>query len=261
MVDQTMSETNSALSKSNRAQKYPPYRQLNEPGAIVCRVARSFLRLTHLEIFHKRNEMDELMTMADFVCYREYPHLLDITIQSESSLSSSTAEDQLPAGPPERYVQLFREVTKNNAALVAEWLRVGYVQGNMNSDNTCLAGRTIDYGPYGWMEKYDPFYQPFTSDPQGNFAYIRQPTAMGVNIITLAETFESIIKQACLRAHGNTTALGKYLEEIKGITEQEYRRCFFEAFNEVRRRKLGFLSFDQEEDSKLWSQLDNLMAR
>lgn len=57
----------------------------------------------------------------------------------------------------------------------------------MNSDNTLLGGRTIDYGPYGWMERYDPYYQPFTSDRSGNFAFIRQPTTMAVNVQVLGK--------------------------------------------------------------------------
>lgn len=93
----------------------------------------------------------------------------------------------LPPGPPSRYVNLYRCIAQRTAQLVADWLRVGYVQGNMNSDNTLLGGRTIDYGPYGWMERFDPFYQPFTSDKSGNFAFVRQPTAMTVNVQVLGE--------------------------------------------------------------------------
>jgi uncharacterized protein YdiU (UPF0061 family) len=77
------------------------------------------------------------------------------------------------------------QIAQRIAFLVTQWLRVGYVQGNMNSDNTLLGGRTLDYGPYGWMERYDPMYQPFTSDSDGKFAFIRQPTAMSVNLAVL----------------------------------------------------------------------------
>jgi uncharacterized protein YdiU (UPF0061 family) len=95
--------------------------------------------------------------------------------------------DKLPPGPAERYLALYRRVAQRTAKLVAHWLRVGYVQGNMNSDNTLLSGATIDYGPYGWMERYDPLYQPFTSDPRGNFAFARQPSAMNLNVAVLGE--------------------------------------------------------------------------
>lgn len=126
--------------KQQNVRKYAPNRLFDEPGAIVCRVSRSFLRFTHLEIFAKRQEFKELVEMADFVCFREFPHLLDVKIESENESPHSR---KLTTGPPTRYIELFREITKNNAKLVSEWLRVGYVQGNMNSDNTCLAGKII----------------------------------------------------------------------------------------------------------------------
>ena len=155
-----------------------------------------------------RGELQELQQLADYTCFREFPHLLQITAaptggSEEKSVefasipptvSSAASPIPLPpaltAGPPERYIELFRCVAQRTAALVAEWLRVGYVQGNMNSDNTLLGGRTLDYGPYGWMERYDPHYQPFTSDPVGNFAFVRQPTAMSVNDAVLGELSE-----------------------------------------------------------------------
>jgi uncharacterized protein YdiU (UPF0061 family) len=95
--------------------------------------------------------------------------------------------ETLTSGPVERYVALYRRIAQRTATLVAHWLRVGYVQGNMNSDNTLLSGATIDYGPYGWMERYDPFYQPFTSDSRGNFAFVRQPSAMNLNVAVLGK--------------------------------------------------------------------------
>lgn len=206
--------------------KFAPDIMITEPGAVLCRVSKSFLRFGQLEIFAMRGELEELIQLADYACFREFPELLDIaalptststaidgatptatirtavnnavnqvadiTTPSTTDSSSSIGDDKslaatIESGPPERYVQLFRCIAKCNAELVADWLRVGYVQGNMNSDNTLLAGRTIDYGPYGWMEQYDPYYQPFTSDSRGNFAFLRQPTAMSVNIGVLGK--------------------------------------------------------------------------
>jgi uncharacterized protein YdiU (UPF0061 family) len=205
---------------------------LAEPGAITCRVSRSFLRFGHLELFALRGEMEQLRMMADYVCFREYPELLNLTAEPAPLVAAgattqvahtspesqqppgqhashtetvnhhhgdraatAAAEarlplpEQLPAGSAERYVALYRRVAQRTAKLVAHWLRVGYVQGNMNSDNTLLSGATVDYGPYGWMERFDPLYQPFTSDPRGNFAYIRQPMAMALNVAVLGEHY------------------------------------------------------------------------
>ena len=86
------------------------------------------------------------------------------TTTTEAALRAWPPDALAASGPPRRYLELFRCSARANARLVAQWLRVGYTQGNMNSDNTMLAGRTLDYGPYGWVEKYDPRYQPFTSD-------------------------------------------------------------------------------------------------
>lgn len=192
---------------------------LAEPGAVLCRVSRSFLRFGQLELFAQRGELEELRQLADFVCFREYPDLLlprySLLVSSEKeggsgSESRSKGEecvsrgvvskdtsgdgahmlplpDQLPPGSVERYIALYRRVAQRTARLVANWLRVGYVQGNMNSDNTLLSGATIDYGPFGWMERYDPQYQPFTSDRRGDFAFSRQPVAMELNVAVLGE--------------------------------------------------------------------------
>lgn len=100
----------------------------------MCRVSRSFLRFSQLELFAIRKELDELVQLADYVCYREFPHLLLITNDDSTSLVS----EKLPKGSPQRYIALYREIATRCAALVCEWLRVGYVQGNMNSDNTLL---------------------------------------------------------------------------------------------------------------------------
>lgn len=155
---------------------------LREPGAILCRVSPSFLRFGHLELFAKRGELKELLQLADYVCFRDYPHLLGLSPGDATMLPDEISQG---SSSPERYVELFRCVAKRTSELVANWLRVGYVQGNMNSDNTLLAGRTLDYGPFGWLERFDPLYQPFTSDGAGNFAFMRQPTAMGVNVRVL----------------------------------------------------------------------------
>lgn len=193
---------------------------MREPGAVLCRVSRSFLRLGQLELFAMRREFDQLQLLADYACFREFPELLEIKFddrggQTEVGEEASTAVVPPPPpqtgstvvsadthtlplpttllpGPPDRYLALFRLVAQRNAKLVADWLRVGYVQGNMNSDNTLLAGRTIDYGPFGWMERFDPLYQPFTTDRAGNFAFIRQPSAMAVNVGVLGENLTSI---------------------------------------------------------------------
>eukprot|EP01034_Spumella_vulgaris_P018913 gene18913-24178_t len=87
--------------------------------------------------------------MADYVCFREYPHLLAYTTNTTNTTDPSIyLPTSISPGTPSRYVSLFRCVAEKSAEMVAEWMRVGYVQGNMNSDNCLLGGRTLDFGPY-----------------------------------------------------------------------------------------------------------------
>jgi uncharacterized protein YdiU (UPF0061 family) len=171
---------------------------IQEDGAIVCRVARTFLRFGHLELLAKRQEMSELVILLNYLCLREYPSLLeaqgDINGSEElphAFLTSSIAEMPIElihtAGPMTRYITLFRHITHNIAYMVSQWLRVGYIQGNVNSDNTLLSGATVDYGPFGFMERYEPFYTVFTSDPLGRAGFMRQPDCLHLNVTVLGK--------------------------------------------------------------------------
>ena len=127
----------------------PPRCHENEAAAMLCRSARSFWRVGHVELFARRGERE----LADFLWHvfgRDFPHL---------------AQNRLD----EAIVAFFEEFVKRQAELVAEWLRVGYVHGNMNSDNCLLCSQTLDFGPFAFMEAYDPGYQPFTSDKKGHW--------------------------------------------------------------------------------------------
>lgn len=233
--------------------KFPPDTMVIEPGAIVCRVSRSFLRFGHLEIFGHRQELQELVQMADYICLREYPHLLG------GDLPTNSLPDSIPPGSPRRYIELFRAIASRVAYLMSQWLRVGYIQGNMNSDNTLVGGRTMDYGPFGWMETFDPQYQPFTSDAYGNFTFIRQPTAMQVNLRTLASSaFEPLLKHV---AKSHDVDVHPFIDELHKIVEEEYLQKFMEHYTEVQREKLGLSMFVGSSDDELWSSLMRVMSK
>ena len=115
-----------------------------EPGAIVCRVAPSFIRFGNFELFASRGDHETLRRLADFIIATEFPHIED------------------PG--PQRYVSLLGEIGERTADMIVEWLRVGFVHGVMNTDNMSILGLTIDYGPYGWLDDYDPDWTPNTTD-------------------------------------------------------------------------------------------------
>ena len=145
-----------------------------EPGAVVCRVAPSFTRFGHFEIHAARNDHALLRQLVDHTLRHDYPEL----------------------GPPgrESYLALFREVCRRTAVVVAHWMRVGFVHGVMNTDNMSILGLTIDYGPYGWLEDYDPNWTPNTTDAQGRrYAYGRQPKIAAWNLARLAEALLPLV--------------------------------------------------------------------
>jgi serine/tyrosine/threonine adenylyltransferase len=138
-----------------------------EPGAIVCRVAPSFLRFGHFEIFASRGETALLQQLVDFTIANYFPqHLI--------------AEKPV--------VALFTDVCERTAKLMAEWMRVGFVHGVMNTDNMSILGLTIDYGPYGWVDNFDGGWTPNTTDAGGKrYCFGRQPGIARWNLARLAD--------------------------------------------------------------------------
>nr|WP_305119326.1 YdiU family protein [Tahibacter harae] len=120
----------------------------NEPGAIVCRVAPSFIRFGNFELPASRGDTALLQQLADFTIRRDFPELAAAHAPASAAL----------------YEAWFGEVCARTARLIAHWMRVGFVHGVMNTDNLSILGLTIDYGPYGWIDNYDPDWTPNTTD-------------------------------------------------------------------------------------------------
>ena len=148
-----------------------------EPGAIVCRVAPSFLRFGHFELPAMRGDVELLRDLADFCIARDFPHL-----QGQG--------DTL-------YADWFAEVCERTARLVAGWMRVGFVHGVLNTDNMSILGLTIDYGPYGWIEPYDPDWTPNTTDAVGRrYRFGWQPRVAYWNLGQLARALSPLFADA-----------------------------------------------------------------
>ena len=146
-----------------------------EPGAIVCRVAPSFLRFGNYQLPASRDEIDLLRQLVDFTIRRDFPHLSG---QGEAL-----------------YAAWFAEVCERTAVMVAHWMRVGFVHGVMNTDNMSVLGLTIDYGPYGWIDDYDPDWTPNTTDAQGRrYRFGWQPRVAWWNLSRLAQALAPLFE-------------------------------------------------------------------
>ncbi len=196
-----------------------------EPGAVVCRVAPSFLRFGNYELFAARGELEVLRRLADFTIRTLFPHL------GEPS--------------PAVYGQWFAEVCRTTAELMVHWLRVGFVHGVMNTDNLSILGLTIDYGPYGWLEDYDPYWTPNTTDAAGRrYCYGRQPTIAHWNLAQLANALHPLI--------GDPEPLEQALTD--------YSRWFEEGWQAAMAAKLGLKAFAADTDTALVQDLLGLLA-
>ena len=153
-----------------------------EPGAIVARVAPTFIRFGNFQIMAAYNELDNLRALADYVLRHHYP--------------------ELGTPSPAVYVRWFEEVARRTAVMVAHWMSVGFVHGVMNTDNMSILGLTIDYGPYGWLEPYDPDWTPNTTDfGSRRYAFGQQPRVAMWNLMALAQALTPLVEDAkALRA-------------------------------------------------------------
>ncbi len=148
-----------------------------EKGAIVCRVAPSFIRFGNFQIFLVRQDLENLKKLTDYTIRHFYPHL----------------------GEPnkETYIEFFREVCEKTLDLMIHWERVGFVHGVMNTDNMSILGLTIDYGPYGWLEDYDPNWTPNTTDAgQKRYRYGNQAASGIWNLMQLGNALYPLIEDA-----------------------------------------------------------------
>jgi uncharacterized protein YdiU (UPF0061 family) len=150
----------------------PVLRERVERAATVIRMAPSFVRFGSFEIFHYRKQHDEVRTLADYVLERFYPEC-------------GTGDD--------RYARFFGTVVERTAALMAQWQAIGFAHGVMNSDNFSILGLTLDYGPYGFMEAYEPGLICNHSDESGRYAFDRQPTIGLWNCYALGEALSSLL--------------------------------------------------------------------
>jgi serine/tyrosine/threonine adenylyltransferase len=201
----------------------PVYRETVETAAVVTRVAPSFLRFGHFEHFCHHGQHERLRTLADAVIAQFYPEC---------------AETPVPA------LALLEAVARRTARLLADWQAVGFCHGVMNTDNMSILGLTIDYGPFGFLDAFDPMHVCNHSDHQGRYAYARQPGVAFWNLHALA--------QALLPLAGDD------IEALKAALEP-YRDEFAATVQARLRAKLG-LATARDDDPALIDDFLRLLA-
>lgn len=147
-----------------------------EKGAIVCRVAESFIRFGSFEIFASRKDTENLQKLTDYAIKHLYP--------------------QIKHEGKEAYITFFETVCQQTLKMIIDWQRIGFVHGVMNTDNMSILGLTIDYGPYGWLENYDPNWTPNTTDHREHrYRFGNQPQIALWNLVKLANALYPLIEE------------------------------------------------------------------
>jgi len=199
----------------------PVLREQAETGAMLLRMAPTHVRFGSFQAFFARRQPEHVKQLADYVIARFYPHLAD---------------------DADRYPRFFHEVAVRTAQLIAKWQAVGWAHGVMNSDNMSIVGLTLDYGPYGFLDAYDPSFICNHSDHQGRYSFRNQPDIGYFNLRCLGQALSSLVtpqqEQEVLAAYDAAQA-AHYLE--------------------LMRAKLG-LRESKPEDGALLSDLLALMA-
>ena len=196
-----------------------------EPGAVVCRVAPTFLRFGNYEIHAARDDHATLRRLVQFTLDRYYPRY---------------AERFDVAG-------FFDEVMQRTAWLVAEWMRVGFVHGVMNTDNMSILGLTIDYGPYGWLEPFELDWTPNITDAAGRrYRFGNQPAVAHWNLAQLARALAPVA--------GDLEPLRKSLDAFPTLFSSLYRHTMLRKLGLIGRRETA------AEDEELLTVLGTLLV-
>ncbi|WP_173854534.1 YdiU family protein [Flavobacterium sp. 28A] len=186
-----------------------------EKGAVVCRIAPSFIRFGNFELFSSQNDLTILKSLTNFTIKNHFPE-----IKGNSKLD---------------YIAFFKAVANKTRAKIVHWQRVGFVHGVMNTDNMSILGLTIDYGPYGWLEDYNPDWTPNTTDRENRrYRFGNQPQIALWNLYQLANALFPLIEEAA--------PLETILHSFQELYEEDY--------TSMMRDKLG-LAIPTETDTEL----------
>jgi len=194
-----------------------------EKGAVVCRVAPTFIRFGNFELLSAQNDIENLRKLTDYTIKYHYP--------------------EIELDGKDKYVSFFKHVADKTREMIVNWQRVGFVHGVMNTDNMSILGITIDYGPYGWLEDYSSDWTPNTTDREyRRYCFGNQPEIALWNLFQLANTLYPLVEEA--------SPFEKILEDFQLLYQINYI--------DMMRKKLGF-TLTSKDDVRLISELEELL--
>ncbi|KDR11508.1 uncharacterized protein LOC110837010 [Zootermopsis nevadensis] len=199
--------------------------EMTERAAVVLRLAPSWFRFGSLQILAHNEELTVLKQLLDFILIEHYP--------------------QIDPGDENKYVQLFSQIAHKTVDLTVGWQSVGFVHGVLNTDNMSMVAITIDYGPFGFVEAYDPQFVPNYSDKEGRYRLNRQLEIAEWNLKKLSQAFIPLLDES------QVIQVMEELQNLGQSTSKKLRSAF--------RKKLGFLQDIDAADNRLIKLLLQMM--
>lgn len=256
-------------------------RERIEPGAIVCRFAQSWLRIGTFDIMRARGDRALIRKLANYVAEHVYggwsalPSALDhsqpinkTAISPIRSVPQLEVQGEAPA-EENRFVRLYREIVRRNALTVAAWQAYAFTNGVLNTDNTSLLGLSLDFGPFAFLDNFDPSYTPNHDDHALRYAYKNQPSIIWWNLVRLGESLGELIgagskvDDETFVEKGVTEAFApeliKRAETIIPRVGEEYKAVFMQEYTRLMCARLGLTSEQESDFDELFSQLLNTM--
>ncbi|KAK8026157.1 putative FMP40 Found in Mitochondrial Proteome [Apiospora arundinis] len=239
-------------------------RETVEPGAIVCRFAPSWLRIGNFDILRARGDRKLIRQLATYVA--------EDAFGPGKGAREGVGRDEIQ-GPAEsaenRFTRLYREIVRRNARTVAKWQAYGFMNGVLNTDNTSLLGLSIDFGPFAFLDNFDPAYTPNHDDHMLRYSYRNQPTIIWWNLVRLGEALGELLGAGAKVddptfvdegvQEADTDDIVQRAEKLITQAGEEYRAVFLAEYKRLMTLRLGLKTFQETDFEQLFSELLDTM--
>ncbi|KAJ6262156.1 hypothetical protein Dda_2961 [Drechslerella dactyloides] len=236
-------------------------REVVEPCAIVCRFAQSWVRVGTFDLPYTRGDRNLTRKLADYVIEHVYGGVDKLAPPRESE----------PDGAPNRYELLYREVVRRNAKTVAYWQAYGFMNGVLNTDNTSILGLSLDFGPFSFMDNFDPSFTPNHDDESLRYSYRNQPTIIWWNMVRLGEALAELFGMGSRVDEEKFVTRGLEQKDVEPLTKraegiidragQEYKDVFITQYKLLMSKRLGFQTVRDTDMDEMFSPALDLMEK
>ncbi|KAK0612701.1 UPF0061 protein C20G4.05c [Lasiodiplodia hormozganensis] len=254
-------------------------RERIEPSAIVARFAQSWIRLGTFDLLRARGERKLLRQLSEYVAEHVYggwenlPAKLAKPEEDRVTVTRGVAKDAIEGGEGKeaenRFVRLYREIARRNAVTVAAWQAYGFMNGVLNTDNTSILGLSMDYGPFAFMDNFDPSYTPNHDDHMLRYSYRNQPTIIWWNLVRLGEALGELLGAGARCDEDEFVNQGVRENWAKELVEraehaidqagEEYKAVFIDEYKRLMTARLGLRTQKKSDFDELFSEWLDLM--